>query len=152
MEVITKEIIINSFLKAGYDKVDTFTYSYLLDKLSNLTDSKFIFVSEDFTSVFSDVVECNNGVYSVKKECSNKTNELSISNDLVTFILNIDTIDLVKHKLYFYGFLSYSDYDDCFSTIEKEYRQIVFGSQYKNIISDIDKSNVTIRTKKEINE
>lgn len=149
MEIITKETIINSLIASGYDRVDNFTYTYLLDKLINSGDLSFNFVLKDFSVSFIENVEVINDVYCIKNSEKERLHNLESNQKLMLFILNINTIELVKYKLNYYGFKSYYEYDDCFSSIEKEYRQLVFGSHYKLVVEDVDKNIHTIRTKKD---
>lgn len=151
MEIITKEIIINSLLASGYDRVDNFTYTYLLDKLIHSDNSCFNFFQKEFSITFFENVEIINGVYQVKDKHQEKLQNLEINQKLMTFISNINTIDLVKYKLNYYGFKSYYEYDDCFSSIEKEYRKLIFGSHYKIVVVDVNDKTTNIRIKKDKN-
>ena len=151
MEIITKEIIINSLLASGYDRVDNFTYTYLLDKLIHLDNSCFDFVQKEFSITFFENVELINGVYQIKDKQEERLQNLEINQKLMTFISNINTIDLVKYKLNYYGFKSYYEYDDCFSSIEKEYRKLIFGSHYKIVVVDVNDKTTNIRIKKDKN-
>ena len=147
MELISKEIIINSLFLSGYDCVDNYTYCYLLDRLISSNDSSFCFVNENFSPSFLENVSFVNGIYFFKDKDENRLAKLTVNEHLIDFINHINTIELVKYKLNFYGFESYFKFDDCFSSIEKLYRQLVFESYYKDMIGSVDFAILSARSK-----
>lgn len=162
MEKITDEIIINSLFMCGYDRVDLYSYSYVLYNIVCNQENANIFeyVKTNSTKLFGELVECNNGVYKIKSEedlCKVSVDIVPNScfktpldyfqknNKLVECILKIDPVELVRNKMAFYGPCSYYEFDECFSTKEREIRTEKLGSHYKSVIRGLPNDEVAVR-------
>ena len=141
MERISKEIIISTLFTLGFEKVDNYLYGFALGKISeaNTENKVFRFSDEDFSGLFNEVVDYDNGKFCLKDGLSLNSNMSSHKDEHVSlrrllntnivlyeFLRNLDYKEMVLNKMFALK-NDTKDYSNYFCEKEKNIISEMFG-------------------------
>ena len=141
MEKINTEILISSLLAVGFDKVDSFLFTYILSKLSidNRTMQSFEFIDEEFSNTFKEYVSYDGNTYMIKDMYTIDTlimtkngnvplrKLLHTNKKLITYLDLLDFREIIMKKISLLGAKQLDTIPNYFSNKEKEIMYKMFG-------------------------
>ena len=132
MNKINTEMLVSSLFVLGFDKVDPILFTYTLGKLSIDNINDFKFDDSETSQLFAKYVECNEGVFSLKKGISLDTvadpmldgewtlrRALSTNKELLQSLKDFDFKEIVMKKVDSIGLDRMDQLDYLFSNKEK---------------------------------